>query len=272
MLNTISGTAATFYIIPLFFFFVECTRNSKITFKANLLFISSLSYAIFVLAYLGRDGLLFWSFSFIAIFLLFKKFIRKSNRKSILKYFLRILIVFVCIFMVISIARFATKSYTDSESGNVILSLFSYLGQGPINFSEFFYLDIKTMDYGRNMFPLLFGDRIEGVVYSESYGLNSWVFKTFIYPIWSGFGTVLTLVIGLSLFTIYKCTFKKDRASKKYSFSFVLCYFLFFQIYSQGVFYFRMYNMVGNLFILVLLTMILVFKFVPQESIVKTLK
>ena len=76
--NTIASVGASFYDIAilLFFIFLIIGNNKKITF---LLFISSFSYTIQVLTFVGRDGFVFWVFAFVFNYLLFNKFLRSTH-------------------------------------------------------------------------------------------------------------------------------------------------------------------------------------------------
>ena len=101
----------------------------------------------------------------------------------------------------------------------------------------------------------------------ERYDIKTWVFKTFISSIYMDFGSVLTLVLGILLILLFRVLHKKDLASYNLSISFLILFGLFFSIYSQGVFYFRQYNRIGNLFIIVMLLLAFIFTFLPKKKI-----
>lgn len=250
--NTIAGTGSYLYVLQICFFFIEIIRKKKITKYSVLILISSFSYPMFVLAYLGRDGVLFWAFSFISFFLLFYKYIPASINRNLIKMFVRISIPFACVFIVITIGRFAIG---NDEKG-FTYAIFNYLGQGPINFAELYDTGIKKWGYGQNMFSLISSEDASSEVYAMKigeYGLVPWVFRTFVNSIYLDFGAPLTIVIALVLIVFYKITYTKSKRANALSFPVMILYILFYTIYSQGLFYFRHYNRVGNLFILLML-------------------
>lgn len=269
--NTIAGTAASFYVLPMILFFVETVKKKKVTLFSFLLLVSSLSYPVFVLAYLCRDGVLFWGFTFVALFLLFKNMLDYQVKKQIRKLLKYIIGVFAVVFLFITIGRFAYSSTVGDSEGTstMVESLFKYLGSSPINFAEVYYTDVKNLNYGSSMFPLLFGEVESKLGGIEKYGLVTWVFKTFVYSIYDDFGSILTIVIGLLLLFAYRVLYPKQRRSGVYSFSLLLTYMFVFNIYSQGVFYFRQYNRVGNLFIISMILLSFIMNYFPQQVLIK---
>lgn len=267
--NTIAGTAATFYSVQQLLFFIYIIREhrrSYVKWFNWLILLSSFSYPVFVLAYMGRDGVVFWIITFISMLLLFKNFIHEDLAMKIKKAALYIMLPFALVLVFITVGRFVVSG---PEGGHGLLySIFNYFGQGPVNFAEIYYTDIRAMGFGKNVLPLFFGDQQVDLRYQlNQYGLVPWVFKTFVYNIYSDFGSFYTLLIGLGMALLYKFTFVEDRVKRTFSFQFVLLYTLFFTIYSQGLFYFRQYNRVGNLYIITLLMLAFVFLFVKQERV-----
>ena len=263
--NTIAGTSASFYVLQIIFFFIILIDKKRFSFLSILVLLSSLSYPVYVLAYLGRDGVVFWIISFISCFLLFYKFLPSGIIKKIKKYFYIVSIPLVITFLYITFGRFIVSGLES----DIIHTLLDYMGQGPINFSEYFYSDVKKMGYGSGIFTLFFEDtdvKDLSLEY-ERYGIVTWVFKTFIYSINSDFGNILTLFIGLILIILFKILHHNQLSHGNMSFSFIILFNLFFTIYSQGAFYFRHYTNVGNLFIIVMLLMALFFRYVPQRKI-----
>ena len=267
--NTIAGTAATFYSVQQLLFFIYIIREhrrSYVKWFNWLILLSSFSYPVFVLAYMGRDGVVFWLMTFISMLLLFKNFIHEDLAMKIKKAALYIMLPFAVVLVFITVGRFVVRG---PEGGHGLLfSILNYFGQGPVNFTEIYDTDVRAMGFGKNVFPLIFGEQRVDLRYQlNQYGLVPWVFKTFVYNIYNDFGSFYTLLIGLGMALVYKFTFVEDRMKRTFSFQFVLLYTLFFTIYSQGLFYFRQYNKVGNLYIITLLLLAFVFLFVKQEKV-----
>lgn len=258
--NTIAGTSATFYTLQLLFFFIFLVRNNRISY---LMLLSSFSYPLFVLAYMGRDGILFWVMTFISFFLLFKNRISKNNVRKLKKILLIISIPFTLIFIIITIGRFVVDEYNQSE--NIVYPILNYLGQGPINFSELYNTDIYSSCYGKNLFPIFFEADVAYQYKMEKYSIVPWVFKTFVSPIYLDFGPFFTLLIGVILISIYNYTYRLKK-QRVFSLSLLIIYTLFFTIYSQGIFYFRQMNVVGNLYIIVMITLAFFVGRLPKET------
>ena len=260
--NTIAGTAASFYVLQLLFFFLLLLKQKRMTFWAVIVLLSSLSYPIFVLAYLGRDGVLFWFFTFISYLLLFYRNLPVVVMIKLKKIAIIMTIPFVAIFLMITIGRFVVGGNSDG----VLYPSLSYLGQGPVNFSEFYDTGVKEMGFGSSIFPLFFASTEDIGYLLERFDIKTWVFKTFMSTIYSDFGVMLTLLIGGILILLFRIFYRNDKQKCNMSFSFLILFSLFFTVYSQGVFYFRQYNRVGNLFIVIMLLLAFASNFLPKKK------
>lgn len=254
LLNTFSGVVATFYLLPMYLFFISLSqaRNKMISF---FLFLSSLSYPFFVLAYFGRDGIVFWLLSFFTFFILFRRFIETKRLMPIYISFFVIFISGSIFFIFISFARFGDIS-------GVLISVLDYLGQQPkisVRISE---LDLSFF-YGSNSFPLIakiigFDPDILKNNLAKELGADnihySWMFGTMVKGFVLDFGLLGTLVF-LCCFCIISICYFKVRSS---SFGFMKTFLLlaYSQIVIQGVFYFRQNNDSGNLYLLILILML----------------
>ena len=252
ILNTIAGTAASFYQIPIFLFFIYEILNQHKVLKW-LLFTSSFSYILFVLSFFGRDGILFWFLSFLGIMGFFYPFIKNNFKKKVKFYLMFFVIIGGSFFMIISFSRFGEETFS---------SILGYIGQGFPNFCLFYKVHIP-IDYGNSTFPLfrsLFGltDKFDFEFQSyllELGGTKSTVFGTFLKSFMSNFGFIGTTILGFVFFVLFKFTVRK----RKFSVAHLFIYLLYFQIFYQGVFYFRQYNRVGNLLIIVSFVLYLIF-------------
>ncbi len=72
MMNTIASVSASFYVFAILLFFIySCIGGNK---KRRLLLLAgSISEPLHIMAYVGRDGVVFWIFSFVFLFLLFAR-------------------------------------------------------------------------------------------------------------------------------------------------------------------------------------------------------
>lgn len=252
--NTIASVSASFSPILIFLFFIYRAKQTNKKLSIFLL-ISSVSYVFNVLAYVGRDGVVFWLFSFFGIFFLFKDFLPKKDIKKI-KFFLCLFMsFFVPLFMLISIDRF---------SGNLFGSLLSYIGQPFPNFCLAYHAEYPV-SYG-SAFPL-FREILglpEILSKSQEYGgTNSWVFGTFLKSLIVNFDLFFTIIIGIFMSVIFSLAFNKS--SRILYFHQLFLYFLYFQIFIQGVFYFKQYTRGGNLFIILSFLFYILFLFIRKH-------
>lgn len=255
LLNTIASVSASLYIFALLLFFIHKLLGSS---KAicMLLLVSSFSNTVAVLCYVGRDGAVFWIFTYLYFLFFFRKFMTKDDFKKLVKRFYVIISILLIPFILISVARF---SLSDMGTNG---SFISYLGQGFINGPLFFGIDNKPIVVGQ-AFPLFY--ELTGLNPPESLGYVqygdwvSWGFSTIVVSLIRSLsfpGFFITLFIYLLLFFR---TFKKGLYAIHFNKLFILI--LFFQLISEGVFYFRESNRGGNLFIILALFLSIIFKF-----------
>ena len=136
------------YVFALLLFFVySIIGNNKL--KCILLLISSVSEPLHILSYVGRDGVVFWLFSFIFLFLLFRPFMQKDMSKRILKYFGIGAAILMLPFLAISVSRFDS---TDAGTGGAMIS---YMGQSFVGGPAYMGIDDKPFNEGAS-FPLFY--------------------------------------------------------------------------------------------------------------------
>ena len=164
-------------------------------------------------------------------------------------------------FMLITIRRF------DDNLG-VGNSIVSYLGQPFVEGTLYFGIDNPPVSPGQS-FPLYYeitGQKMpEGFDRWEKGGTVSWVFGTFLKSLYQSLGNSFNLVLCCLLFgLLFLLIFRRNI--KTLSFSKIFVYILYFQILSQGVFYFRQYTRGGNLFIVLCFFFSFFFSLVQDEN------
>lgn len=247
---TFFSVISSFFIFCLLFFFVYYIIGGHKK-RCALLLIASFSETFHVLTEVGRDGIVFWFFTFIFFFLLFRNYMEEKKLKPIKIYFSIAIALISIPFVLISFSRF-------SES--VFAGLVSYMGQQFKHFCYYVSMDNPPSSSGY-IFPLFWEvlglDRPDPAkFYYET--TDSGAFGTFMRSFIENitlFGTIIAcMVMGL----FYIITVGKKR--KTMSFNSLLVYILFFEIYGQGVFYFRHYTRGGNLFIVLCIIGYFLFK------------
>lgn len=258
---TIASVSAANYVFAIVLFFIyEIIGGSKI--RKVLLLIASLSEPLHILSFVGRDGIVFWIFTFVFCYAFFKPYMQVSNTKRLVRVFIVLGLVMLVPFLLISISRFG-----ESETGTSG-SFVSYLGHAFIQGPLFFGIDNKPIIPGAN-FPLF--RSLLGLPPAVSGGganiIGEWVpykFSTFIVSLYQGLDIFGLIVLIVFIYMIFAITFGK--AKKTTTFSQFIVYLLYFQIVSQGVFYFKHYTRGGNLFIISCFALSILFSVLQQAG------
>ncbi|MGB5118847.1 MAG: hypothetical protein WBO26_18135 [Providencia rettgeri] len=262
-MNTLSGVVATFYTFTLYLFFVNIVRSGS-KFVSVSLFVGSFSYPTFVFSYFGRDGFIFWVLSFFSLYLIFSEFLDTNLKNKINRIFQFFVVFFLIVFLFISFARFKNLD-------NVLNFMLIYLGQQPYIFAEIFNFEL-TPRLGASSFPLIFdfiGDNYNSDTYLNELGSKvtlSWQFGTLLKEFYFDFGTIGNIVFLMLFFLLFSFFFVGKRANLNFFKLFL--FFAYTQVIIQGVFYFRQYNDVGNLYLISLILLALSYRFIPCRKIV----
>ncbi|WP_136799758.1 O-antigen polymerase [Desulfosediminicola ganghwensis] len=272
IINSIFSLLSNLFILTQVCFFINLIpRNGRrnIT-KAYLLLISSFSYVVYVLAYVGRDGVVFWLMSYAFCFLLFKSFLMKKDVEKIRKAFVFFFAILLVPFLIITIARFSDRT------AGIGWYIIDYGGQQLRNFNDHYNIDPPIL-WGGFGFPV-FTDFIEIVSgyklpdlvnyeYSQyflSLGIKPWVFTTFIGSLMLDFGKIWTIVFLLLMsFTIRKIL-KNSCRTGVLDFSNLVMLVLFYQVVYWGVFYFRLCS--ANYYIIFMFLIFIFIKLVRTHS------
>ena len=264
LLNSILSLFANLFIVAMICSFINLVpiKGKRRIKRAILLMVSSLSYVVYVLAYVGRDGVVYWIMTFIYCFLLFRPgFISIKDRKRFKRLALIFSIIILIPFFLITIGRFR-----ESEGG-VVWSIVSYCGQQVNNLNDQFIVN-PPVTYGRTSFPV-FATFFEFIgvpipeandvdYYLSTYGVRSNVFGTYISSFLKNFGKLGTYIFILLLSILTRGTIIKLRRKRYIYFSNFLVFTLIYQIFYWGVFYFRQYS--TNYYILFMLLLSIFFK------------
>jgi hypothetical protein len=241
-------------------------ENGRNISRAFILIITSLSYAIYILAYVGRDGVVFWLMNIIMVYLIFSSHLTRSDKKKIQRLLGFIVTIIFIAFFMITISRFS-----NSDS-NISSGILGYFGMQINNYSDYSSID-RPLTYGRLSFPLFYTwgcdflslncqdwiSQKEDVfqVYLDQ-DTAPWMFGTFFSDFDGDFGTfgALILVSIISLISAKVCFC--GRTCKTVTFPRLLLIIFLFQIPYWGVFYFRYaaYNsfIVNNLLFILMIS------------------
>lgn len=271
LLNTFAGAASQLFSASLVFAFVRLCKDNKNHHNVNrayILIISSLSYVVYILAYVGRDGVVYWLMTYVALYFVFRDFISPATKKKTLNFLYVLVISLLIPFLMITISRFSS---TEVGLG---WSFFEYFGAQIHNFSDFSSI-VRPITFGMQNFPLFIGsacdifgiqciswnDMRDSVFYLYlDQGKVPWVFGTFVSDFVADFGEfgALTLILFFCLLSLYVCN--KKTSNGCYSLPRFLLIIFLFSVPYWGVFYFRFsiingYIIVNLLFIFILTLM-----------------
>lgn len=233
--------------------------------RAVLLILSSLSYVVQTLAYVGRDGPVFWIMTFVFCFAFFRKFLTEKESKKIKKWAIIISSVLLVPFFLITMSRFG------QEMNRMVWSSVNYYGQQVHNFSDTYLIE-APISYGRVIFPvfLTFFDKIRlsysPLLYERdyyfwyyfNYDVAPWVFGTYIMSFLNNMGKIATLGFLVVISVSTRLSIRKSRRLGILDFSNLILFSLLYQISYWGVFYFRHYSL--NWYIIAMLLLALFFK------------
>lgn len=260
IVNTIASVGSSFYVFALLLFFIYvCIGGSKM--RIALLFISSLSNIVHVLAFVGRDGVVYWIFAFCFLFCLFRPYLHLDTIKRIKKMSLIFGVILIIPFMMISVSRFKE----GMGAGN---SIVHYMGQPYIYGTLYFGIDNPPVSIGQ-AFPLFY--EFTGIPMPEDDGgweeggTVSYVFGTFLKSLYSSLGGYFGLIF-LCILSGFFFMIKFGKSTDTLAFSNLFIYILYFEVLAQGVFYFRQYTRGGNLFILLCLLFAFTFSIIQKSS------
>ena len=246
---TIAVGFPTFYYIYCFMFFTAIVKKQKLI--AYLSLLGLISFIINVLTVSGRDGVFLSAVALLITFFMFEKLISPMQKRRLKKQFFTLLPLALIPIIIITIDRF---SYTNSFDLIVLKKgIVNYLGVQPFIFSDNLKEINPVFNYGANSFPLFSSGKevVSKTFYSGMFG----TFLTSFYKV-SGYSSLF--LISLIFYTLFKLVLKnKNKFSK---ISMIFSYGLFFHFIISGIYYFRMGNKGGNLFILLSIIVFILFR------------
>lgn len=238
-LTTIAVVVAHFYFVYALVFAISTCTGGRWWVRV-VAFIGSTLYILNGLCFAARDGMLWFVVAYIWALWYARPLMSQRRASRIKRYVMPVAIAGLAVFFLLSVQRFG-----DRREGSLGDYLLLYYGAQPYVFAT----DVAQQEVfygGKLRFPLLF----------ESAGVDPTVIRTTPYE-WS-FGTFVKdiyaeggwLPVFLSAFMVPPLLiFALYTASGRYPEAYALCAMLYVQFMAQGVFYLRMGNRVGNLYI-----------------------
>lgn len=266
IVNSFFSLLANLFLLAQVCAFINLIPRAGITNtkRAYLLLISSLSYVVYVLAYVGRDGIVYWIMSYLFCFLLFRDFIAREELKRLNRFVVLISIPLLLVFMLISISRFS------ESTGGIGWQILRYAGQQIGNFNDHYQIE-APLTHGRLVFPEFIkfmdyvgidvGPNIDNQIlhsYFLDEGVQPWVFTTYIGLLMIDIGKIGVLVYLFLMSFITRKILRKVSTTGVFEFSNLVLFVLLFQIVYWGVFYFRQCS--ANYYMLCMVLLFVLFK------------
>lgn len=284
VINTVAGMASHLFAASIVMALIRLSQskeNGGSVSRAALLLFASLSYVIYIFAYVGRDGVVYWLMTAGAIFLIFRAHLPLPLRRKVFAVGASLGGLLILPLATITIARFA-----DADVG-ISGSLLEYFGSQINNFSDFSSITRPTTSGAMN-FPIFkeavctiisLGDceswrNIKPFIFDQyiAQGKVPWVFATYVSDFVADFGYFGAFVLLVMYSVICHVVCVGRGGGRRMSLSrLLLILFLFFGPY-WGVFYFR-FGIV-NAFIVVNLAFVVfiwvVHRFAPNVPLKET--
>lgn len=244
LLNTYFSTICSSFGISLVLGFANLTQGNvqKPLNKALgfALLVSSTAYIVYIFAWVGRDGFVFWLMLFALVYLLFKPALHFTVDRNAKKLYFLTLLVTLPVFVAITTARFGGKE--DS----IFLWVLIYLGEQVNNFSDYYQVYSEGYSQGGALnFPLVMGvlgnlqlDRLAMNDLYLSEGVTPWRFATFIGSFLMDVGPYFTLLLIFAYFFVVRI----NKVTQPARLSALCVWVTIIQIPLFGVFYFRQYS------------------------------
>lgn len=245
-LTTIAVGFPTFYFFYSFLMFV-CIIQKRSKILIFCMFLGVIAFVVNVLTVSGRDGVFFAALAFLLSYFLFKPLLSYKQNKIIKIGFIVLLSFGLTLIGKITADRFSEGEGLDFNSFRT--GILGYIGTQPYIFAEWI-IDNKIFNEGNNVFAVfkdLFGlDTSVNYEYTEQY---TWMFGTFLVAFYSIYGYSSLIIITFLCWLFFKIKFKIFKSYSLLASFFIIG--LYFDFTLSGIFYFRLANRGGNLYILI---------------------
>ena len=251
LLNTFAGAASQLFGASLVMACVRLSqpkRRGLNMLRACMLIVASLSYVIYILAYVGRDGVVYWLMTALAVFLVFRGHMAAHLRRQIVMLGTVIGALMMLPFIAITAARFV-----DSEYGSA-WSILDYFGSQIQTFSDYSSIE-RPLTLGIANFPMFLNaacniavgigcedwEDLKPLIFEQYLvqGKEPWLFGTYVSDFVGDFGYAGTLAL-LSVFALLCHTAcRSDEERRRLTIARLLLILFCFLVPYWGVFYFR---------------------------------
>lgn len=265
LVNSFAGLFANLFVLAQTFFYLRLIDDTG-KFNGvirNFLLVSSLSYVVYNLAYVGRDGVVLWVMTLAFQYLFFRGFLSTKRRRKFRKLSIAIISIIAIPFVGISIARFGGRDQST------LWYMFNYFYQQSVNFNDQFLVDVPAQ-YGWFNFPdvvsylEIVGWSYESPMgfetlteYFKARGVDPWRFSFFFGMFLTDFGKIGTIVFLFMMTTFVRNILIRVRRTSVFIFSDYIAFVLLYQFVYYGLFYNRYFRANSYLIFMILLVWVL---------------
>ena len=248
-------------IVILLFFYVLAYMKERKILLVILGVCAFVTPMVCSLAWSARTIIIFLLFSVLTCYLLFYNILSNRIKITINCIFATIFGFLFFIFFIISISRFG-----EDDMFGIDFFMLKYMGENFVNFNGILYDQTIDILYGGNSFPLF--RRFLGLDYwttisefrsfaGDVVGVPVYIFYLFVGSFYLDFGPQVTVMIAVLMCFI---GYKVFKSNSTVSFHQLILFILFYNIFTEGFFYFSLYDEPGNLKILMHIFLFFYFK------------
>jgi oligosaccharide repeat unit polymerase len=250
LVNTFAGAASQLFSSSLVLAFIRLSATKKedrSDLRALLLVLSSLSYVIYILAYVGRDGVVYWLMTATMLYVVFKNHLTPVDRTRIVAGGVIASALLLVPFLTITISRFF-----EADGGGT-WSFLEYFGAQIHHFSDYSSID-RPMTFGVQNFPMIISAActlsgvdceswldIKDIIFELYLTQNKepWLFGTFISDFAADFGLIGTLILIALLSALANKLCTGYRQKGRLTLARLLLILILYLTPFWGIFYFR---------------------------------
>lgn len=241
-LTTLAVGVSYFYLFYIAFFFISIIQKRH-WFIQTALLIGSVSYVVSGLAFTARDVFIFYGTGFLFVFFYFKNLLPLKLERNLKRVIIIFSLILIFLMLIITFQRFNNSEY------DIAFGIIGYVAQQPFVFSETITYQTE-FDYGNRRFPLftsLFGEHKE-ILTMQPF---EWMFGTFIKDLYSVNGYSFLIMVTVIMVPFFYFKLKKGLEGNFYRNLIVILFY--FQFISTGLFYIKLGERAGNIYVILLL-------------------
>lgn len=256
--TTIAVGFPMFLFVYVFFFYLSIVKGWSLLLKSTML-LGAINFVLNVLTASGRDGFVFFILAFVFGYLLFENHLSEKEKSKIKSLAVLFIGVGVLIIGTITLDRFSRLS---GISLNFVfqVGILNYLSMQVFTFNDMLKHH-HVFEGGKDIFPFFYSLFMDLGVQERDVSMPyMWNFAGYVGSFYMSGGLIFMAIVLLVFVLIFNGLRLVSRSFYLYGFG-ILSFYLFFM--TSGLFYFRMGNKGGNLFILLSILMMFLFRRKP---------